>query len=176
MAIDYTLSDQRIDGSFDYNGPPEKPLNFVDNYHTGFVLRMLASICHHSKMDKVRTALTKGLEYYVQNFFLDDGTPKLMANRIYRIDVHSAAESINCLLVCHSMGYDTLSLVEQILGWTMSNLYDTKNKKFFYAFQKSRFTGKVYRSEIDYLRWSQSWMLRALSRYLLYKEKKIVIL
>jgi hypothetical protein len=175
-AINYTLSDQLDNGAFDYNGPPEKPKNFIDNYHTGFVLRMLGSCFHYTQREDVREALIKGLSFYLDNFFTPDGAPKLKPDQLHRIDIHSAAEAINCLVFLSEYHESAYPTAEKVLSWTLSNLYDSSENDFFYAISKSRFTGKPYRSEIKYIRWSQAWMLRALSRYTLYSEKKEVII
>lgn len=174
-AINYTLADQLENGAFDYNGPPEKPKNFIDNYHTGFVLRMLGSCYHYTHRKDVKKALVKGLSFYLNNFFTPEGAPKLKPDQLHRIDVHSAAEAINCLFFLADYNERALPVAEQVLEWTLSNLYDSSENDFFYAISKSRFTGKTYRSEIKYIRWSQAWMLRALSRYALYSSTKKII-
>jgi hypothetical protein len=176
QAVNYTINDQHSDGAFDYNGPPEKPQNFIDNYHTGFVLRMLGSIHHYTKREDVEKSLKLGLTYYLDNFFLENGSPKLKPNRTYRIDIHSAAEAINCLVFLANFDKRAFSKASKVLEWTLDNLYDSVNHDFYYAMMKSRFTGGIYRSKIKYMRWSQAWMLRALSRYMLYSENKKIIL
>jgi hypothetical protein len=175
-AISYTLANQLKNGAFDYNGPPEKPLNFIDNYHTGFVLRMLGSTYHYTQREDIKQALHKGLNFYIDALFTDEGIPKLKPDRTYRIDIHSAAEAINCLVFlanAHEKAYPT---AQKVLRWTLTHLYDESEKDFYYAILKSRFTGRTYRSEIKYIRWAQAWMLRALSRYIVYSEQgKIII-
>ena len=175
-AVNYTLADQHDNGAFDYNGPPEKPQNFVDNYHTGFVLRMLGSIYHFTEREDVKVSLEKGLSYYLENFFLEDGTPKLKPDRIYRVDIHSAAEAINCLTFLAPFNSKAFPQATKVLNWTIDNLYDQKNQDFYYGILKSRFTGRVFKSEIKYMRWAQAWMLRSLSRYILYSENNRIIL
>ena len=175
MAINYTLNDQHENGAFDYNGPPEAPKNGIDNYHTGFVLRMLKSCLHYTGREDVKEALEKGLKFYLNHFFTEEGIPKMKPDSVYRIDIHSAAEAVNCLVFLADTCEEALPVAESVLQWTLHNLYDLENKDFFYAVSKSRFTGRTYRSEIKYMRWSQAWMLRALSRYILYSEQKRII-
>lgn len=175
QALNYTLSDQHINGAFDYNGPPETPQNVIDNYHTGFVLRMLGSCKHHTGRSDLDEVLKKGLEYYINTFFLEDGTPRLRHNRTYQIDIHSAAEAINCLTFLHNEHPEAISIAKKVLNWVITNMYDKEERDFYYALGKSRFTGRVYRSEIKYMRWAQAWMLRALSRFLYFNETGTVI-
>tara|TARA_R110002124_G_scaffold255201_1_gene420872 strand:- start:4165 stop:5391 length:1227 start_codon:yes stop_codon:yes gene_type:complete len=175
-AVNYTITEQREDGSFDYNGPPELPQNFIDNYHTGFVLRMLGSIHHYTKREDVLIALNSGITFYLNELFTSEGIPKLKPDKIHRIDIHSAAEAINCLTFLAQYNEKNFPMATKVLTWTLNNLYDSKNHDFYYAMMKSRFTGRIYRSEVKYMRWAQAWMLRALSRYMLYSEQKKIIL
>jgi hypothetical protein len=160
-AINYTLANQLPDGSFDYNGPPEKPQNHFDNYHTGFVLRMLYSIWKLTRREDVYTSLQSCYSHYIKNFFENDSIPKLMPDKKYRIDIHSCAESINCLCVLSPTFPEGLKLAENILRWTIENLQD-KSGYFYYGILKSRFTGIPFKSKIPYIRWGEAWMMRAL--------------
>ena len=168
-AVSYTLADQRNNGSFDYNGPPEKPQNLVDNYHTGFVLRMLHSVWLLTQRDDVYESLSKCYTHYISNFFEDNELPKFTPERKYRIDIHSSAESVNCLSELSVTFPDAIDLAQNILLWTIKNLQD-KNGYFYYGIFKSRFTGFPYVSKIAYIRWSQAWMLKAITNYLKFKK------
>jgi hypothetical protein len=149
-AVNYTISAQNEDGSFDYNGPPEKPLNFVDHYHTGFILRMLLSIWKLTHKE------------YVYNEII----PKLKPDRLYRIDIHSCSESILCLSELSVTFPDSSIKAGKILEWTIQNLQDHQGY-FYYGYLKNRFTGIVFKSKIPYIRWGQAWMLRAISKFLI---------
>jgi hypothetical protein len=163
-AINYTLADQNTDGSFDYNGPPEKPQNFIDNYHTGFVLRMLHSIWKITQRNDVYNALEKGYHFYLNNFFENNTIPWLKPNQKYRIDIHSCAESINCLTDLSETFDKGIETAKNVLDWTIKNLQD-KTGYFYYGINKNRFLKFTYTSKIAYMRWSQAWMLKALSNY-----------
>ena len=170
-AVSYTLSDQREDGSFDYNGPPEKPQNFVDNYHSGFVIRMLHSIWKLTGREDVKQSLDKCVRHYTENFFEDNRIPWLLPHRKYRVDIHSCAEAITCLSVISEDYPGTAELAGNVVEWTVNELRDPSGF-FYYGLLKSRFTGRVYRSRIPYIRWSQAWMLKALSAYLCLTSNK----
>lgn len=165
-AVNYTISNQMKNGAFDYNGPPEKPGNHIDNYHTGFVLRMLFSIWKLTGREDVYNTLSKCYRHYINNFFEDRTIPKLMPDRKYRIDIHSCAESIHCLSELADEFPEGMSLAENILNWTIQNLQD-KTGYFYYGILKSRFTGIPFKSKIPYIRWGQAWMLRAMTSYLM---------
>jgi hypothetical protein len=163
-AVNYTIADQQEDGSFDYNGPPENPRNFIDHYHTGFVLRMLFSIGKLTGREDVSQALEKCLQHYLSNFFMEDRIPKLLPHRTYRIDIHSCSEAICCLSELSVKFPYCKDLATRVLSWTVKKLQDPSGY-FYYGFLKSRFTGRVFKSRIPYIRWSQAWMLKALATY-----------
>ena len=164
-AVNYTLAAQEENGAFDYNGPPEKPQHFYDNYHTSFVIRMLHSIYKLNKNKDVKSSLERCLSHWKGNFFLDDGTPKFTPHRIHRIDIHSSAEAVNCLAQLEQDYPKSIELAEKVLLWTIENLQD-KSGYFYHGIFKSRFIGKPFKSRIPYMRWGQAWMLKAFSSYM----------
>jgi rhamnogalacturonyl hydrolase YesR len=168
-AINYTLSNQLENGSFDYSGPPEKPSDFVDNYHTGFVLRMLFSICKITDDQNVLKSLKRCYTHYINNFFENAEIPKLLPDRKYRIDIHSCAESINCLSELSNFFDDALPLARRVANWTIDNLQD-RSGYFYYGILKGRVTGIPRISKIAYIRWGQAWMLKGLSNLLKQEE------
>lgn len=169
-AVNYTISSQLENGSFDYNGPPEKQRNFVDNYHTGFVLRMLFSIWNLTNDRRIYDSLERCYNHYINNFFENGQIPKLLAHRKYRLDIHSCAESINCLCELSAQFNSALPLANHIAEWTINNLQD-KQGYFYYGILKSRFFGIIYTSKIPYIRWGQAWMIKALSNLIKHNEK-----
>ncbi len=171
QAVNYTLAAQMENGSFDYNGPPEKPMNLIDHYHTGFVLRMLHSIWKLTRKDHIYHALKRCYEHYIQNFFHNDIIPKLKPDKLYRIDIHSCSESIFCLSELSDIFPESLEKAGKVLEWTINNFQDSQGY-FYYGFLKSRLTGIVFKSKIPYIRWGQAWMLRAMSKFLM-KTKQI---
>lgn len=166
MAVDYTISAQNPDGSFDYNGPPEKQMNFFDHYHTGFVLRMLYSIWVQTRKEEVYNALKRCYDHYIQNFFYKEIIPKLRPDKLYRIDIHSCSESILCLTELSDIFPGSMEKAGKILDWTINNLQDPEGY-FYYGYLKSRFTAIIFKSKIPYIRWGQAWMLRAISKFLI---------
>jgi hypothetical protein len=171
-AVNYSISDQLSNGSFEYAGPPERSTNHVDNYHTGFVLRMLYSIWKLTSRKDVYDSLKSCYQHYIACFFEDSRIPKLTPEKKYRIDIHSCAESVNCLSELSATFPEGLRLAENILNWTIGNLQDTSGY-FYYGILKSRFTGLLFTSKIPYIRWGEAWMLKAMSNYLLHNRKPV---
>ena len=156
-AINFTVSYQNVDGSWYYWAPPDKLVYGIDNYHTGFVLECL-NIGRRVLGDefKYEKELMKGLEFYVTNLFLDDGTPKIQHNSIYPIDIHSCAQAIITFCELADFKPKYLSMAEKVAKWTIKNMQDKKG--YFYY--------RIYKNRVDrmpYIRWGQAWMLRGLS-------------
>jgi hypothetical protein len=99
----------------------------------------------------------RGVQYYAQNFFLADGTPKYYDEKVYPIDIHSPAEAIYFF---SGEGEEYKNLTEKIMTWMIINMWD--NSGYFYFRKMPHFTNKI-----SYIRWSQAWGLRALTEYYL---------
>lgn len=152
---------QEEDGSWVYGELPIQ--NVKDSYHTGFNLECIYDYMKYSGDYSVKSSLTKGLDFYFKNFFTEGGVPKYYHNKVYPIDIHSPAQLL--VIVSHLDLLDEYSeLVKRVLDWTMKNMKD-KNGYFYY--QKKAFST----SKIPYMRWSQSWMVHALSIYLIQLKK-----
>ncbi len=170
-AVNYTIANQEEDGSFDYDGPPEKLRGFKDNYHTAFVLRKLYDIYKLTDREDVKQSLVKGYNFYINNFFEEERVPKFTPLRKYRIDIHSSAESINCLSELSDLFPQALEITFNVADWTIENLQDEEGY-FYHGIFKSRITGKPFVSKIAYIRWGEAWMLKGLSN-LIKKSKKV---
>jgi len=165
-AIDYTLANQEEDGSFDYDGWPEKLRGFKDNYHTAFVLRKLFDIYKLTNREIVKESLTRGYNFYINNFFEDGKIPKFRPEKKYRIDIHSCAESINCLSELSPLFPEGLNIALNVAEWTIENLQDDEGY-FYHGIFKSKITHKEFVSKFPYVRWAEAWMLKGLSNLLL---------
>jgi hypothetical protein len=109
-------------------------------------------------------SLKKGLTFYLENFFLPDGTSKYYHNKKYPIDIHSPAQ---LLVVLSKLGLfkDHESLASKVLTWTIQNM---QNEKGYFYYQRK----KMFSSHIPYMRWAQAWMFYAMSFYLKEREVK----
>ena len=107
--------------------------------------------------------LIKGTTYYLNNFFLKDGTPKYYDNKIYPIDIHCPAQFVVTLSRLNFFS-ENIQLIEKVLVWTINNMQDIKRGYFYYQLKK--YTS----SKIPYIRWGQAWMLYGMSFYLLEKD------
>jgi hypothetical protein len=97
-AVRYTTARQRPDGSWPYGERPN--LDWVDNFHTGYVLDALRSCADAGvAVTEAEEAWTRGLRYYRRELFLADGTPKYYATKTFPIDAQSVAQAIQTLAI-----------------------------------------------------------------------------
>ena len=157
MAV---MDAQEKDGSWVYG---ELPLqNWKDSFHTGFNLECLNDYMKYSKDESIREGVLKGLEFYLTNFFTEEGVPKYYHDRTYPIDIHSPAQLV-VTLDNFGMLDDYRHVLDPVVNWTIANMQDDRGH--FYYQIKSNFTTKI-----PYMRWSQAWMMHALTIYLNHHE------
>jgi hypothetical protein len=157
-ATRYVINNQRPDGSWPYGTDPKQ--SWIDNFHTAYVLFSLKRIIDISiQKNEFQPALERGYQYWKNTFFLADGWPKYYDHELYPADAHAAASAIVTFLECRALDDDALALAQKVATWTIQNLRDRRG--FFY-YQRRRF----YTVRKPYMRWTQAWMLYALSRLL----------
>jgi len=153
----YSVSKQSGDGSWDYAESPRQ--RWADNFHTGYNLCALRSISQYVETSEFDSHIRRGFEFYRNHFFRDDGAPKYFHDRTYPIDIHSVAQSIITLLDFKDLDENNVSLAFTIFRWASSHMWDERG--YFY-YQVLPFGT----NRISYIRWSQAWMLVALSSLL----------
>ena len=157
-ATRYVVNNQQPDGSWLYGTDPKQ--SWIDSFHTAYILFSLKRIIANStRKNEFQPALERGYQYWKNNFFLADGWPKYYDHDLYPADAHAAASAIVTFLECRELDNDALRLAQNVATWTIQNLRDSRG--FFY-YQRRRF----YTVRKPYMRWTQAWMLYALSRLL----------
>lgn len=153
----YSADRQRDGGSWDYGELSTQ--RWIDNFHTGYNLCALRTINAYTEITEFEPHIRKGYAFYLNNFFTEDGTPKYFHNRTYPIDVHSVAQSIITLVSLKELDDRSLAQALKVYQWSMDNLWDRKG---YYHCHIQPF----YKNRISYMRWSQAWMLLALTSLL----------
>jgi hypothetical protein len=148
---------QAEDGSWAYGESPTQA--WIDNFHTGFNLCALRSIGRDARTSEFEPRLQRGFEFYRTHFYREDGAARYFHDRTYPIDIHSVAQAILTPLVLKDLHPGNVGLARSAFDWALANLWDERG--FFY-YRVLRFM-KV---RISYMRWSQAWMLLALSTLL----------
>ena len=154
----YSASKQHDDGSWDYGELPTQ--RWIDNFHTGYNLCALRAINTELHTDEFESHVRSGFKFYRNHFFLDDGTAKYFHDRTYPIDIHSVAQSIITLLTCRDLDPDSVRLAHAVFAWAMNRMWDDNGGFFYYRILRR---GTIRTS---YMRWSQAWMLLAISTLL----------
>lgn len=153
----FVIRRQRADGAWVYGENSNQ--GWADNFHTAYILLSLKRISDAAPHlpAETETAIAKGIEYWLGNFFLDDGTPKYYDNETYPVDIHSAAAAIATLSELREIDERMLPLAQKIAEWTCANMLDAQG--FFY-YQKRK-NGIV---KTPFMRWGQAWMAFALAK------------
>lgn len=95
--LNFVLRAQQPDGSWFYSIDGVR--DFVDHFHTCFVLKALAKIERLTGHSGCRAAIARGVDYYVTNLFDDRGLPKPFSRAprltVYRQELYDCAECLN---------------------------------------------------------------------------------
>lgn len=95
--LNFVLEAQNEDGSWYYAQDRER--NFIDHFHTCFVLKALAKVEAMTTHPGCTKAIDLGIGYYVKNLFDETGSPKPFSSRprltVYRRELYDYAECIN---------------------------------------------------------------------------------
>ncbi len=153
-SLAYSMRHQRDDGSWYY--AEAEVQHWIDSFHSGFNLQALRYFMNEGYAKQYQQVYEKGVEYYANNFFLSDGTPKYYHNKIYPIDIHSPAQAVSFF---SGLGKNYRSLTEKVLHWMLKNMLSPKG--YFY-FRKGHFLT----NKISYMRWSQAWAFHSLTSVL----------
>jgi hypothetical protein len=147
-AARYVVNHQRQDGAWGYSVGDGR--NWVDHFHTGYVLESLASIAERISTGIFDGAIAAGWDYYRSNLF-EDGLPKYYDDRLYPIDATACAQAI--LTLC---AFGDLKSATELAGWIIDTM-QTHDGGFVY---------RVHRRRVDrthYARWSTAWLFAALA-------------
>lgn len=158
QSVKACCAGQREDGGWVYGMLPVQ--SWVDSFHTGYNLDALIAYQENTEDCKFKEFIDRGFDYYINNFFEEDGTPKYYDNQKFPIDIHCPGQLIVTLCRLHKME-EYKSLAEKVLNWTIGNMQSPKG--YFYYQLKPGVSSKI-----SYMRWSNAFMFNALSHYLRY--------
>lgn len=149
---------QNYDGSWYYGELAVQ--KWIDSFHTGYNLESLIIFSSMTGDKSFEGVISRGFKFYLENFFLSDGTPKYYHNRTFPVDIHSPAQLL--ITLCRSGRLvENKVVAERVIRWTIKNMQD--NSGYFY-YQRSKF----HTNKIPYMRWSNAFMFNALSLYILH--------
>jgi hypothetical protein len=159
--LNFVLENQNPDGSWYY--AMDGVRDFVDHFHTCFVMKALAKIHSITGNEGCATALAKGLNYYLKHLVAADGLPKPFSKAprltIYKREVYDCAECINlCLLLRDRFPKLQITLERVIQGvldeWVKPD-GSFRSRRLYWGWDN-----------VPMHRWGQSQMFRSLALYL----------
>jgi rhamnogalacturonyl hydrolase YesR len=163
LNINFILKNQNADGSWKYAVNDERD-NFVDNFHTCFVLKNLLKINKIKKDEKISFAVKKGYSFYKNNLIDSTKRPlpfaKLSRLNIVKREMYDYAEGISLGLLMQNQDEEAKNIVNEMVG-DLVNKYQNEDGSFI-----TRVSLFDMENKIPYLRWPQSQLFYALTNYL----------
>lgn len=156
-ATRFSASRQNSDGSWCYGEGPAQA--FIDNFHTGFNLCALHTIMRELGGNEFIENVDSGFRFYQQHFYLPNGSVRYFHNRTFPIDVHAVAQSIITAIVLSDAEPSRIEAAVSVFRWAATHMWDRRG--YFY-YRVLRY-GTI---RIPYMRWSQAWMVFAISQLL----------
>jgi hypothetical protein len=160
----FSVSKQQDDGSWHYGEQPTQ--RWIDNFHTGYNLCALHEMGRHLQTDEFGQCVRRGFEFYRAHFFREDDAPRYFHDRTYPIDIHCVAQSILTLNALKDFDGGNVQLANSVFDWAMRHMWDEEG--FFYY--------RILRActiRTSYMRWSQAWMLLAMSSLLAESKEEL---
>jgi hypothetical protein len=159
--LNFVLENQNQDGSWYY--AVDGVRDFVDHFHTCFVMKALAKIHSLTGHEKCLETLSKGVAYYLENLFAEDGLPKPFSKAprltVYKRELYDCAECINlCLLLRDrfpQLDKTLETVIERILKDWIKPDGSFRSRRLHLGWDN-----------VPMHRWGQSQMFRSLAFYL----------
>lgn len=165
--VDFVVSYQLPDGLWNYELDLKtgKELPQTD-FHQGYNLECISEICKYAGIenDVYNNSIAKGLEYYRKEQFFESGQSLWRLPKVYPVEIHNQSQGIITFSMLKNYNSDYLPFANKIAEWTIENMQDKNDGRFYYRKLKN------YDIKIPYMRWSQAWMFLALTR-LQYENK-----
>jgi hypothetical protein len=118
--LNFVFASQNADGSWWYSTDGKR--DFVDHFHTCFVLKALAKIEELTGCQECGEAIERGIGYYVRNLFDSEGLPlpfsKAPRLTVYRRELYDYAECINLAVLL----YGRFPELDKILSAVVTDL------------------------------------------------------
>ncbi len=161
-AIDYVLSKQKDKGEWLYSFDPAtgRERKQID-FHQGFVLCSLDRLNNLllEKRQDIETAIVKGLKYYKNYQFYANGKSLWRIPKAWPVDIHNQSQGIITFSELAHYDDNYQNFAKTITEWTIENMQHDKGYFYYRIFNH-------HTNKISYMRWSQAWMLLALSTIL----------
>jgi hypothetical protein len=155
--LNFVLESQNANGSWYYS--TDNLRDFVDHFHTCFVLKALAKIEQLTGSSDCRSAIERGVKYYTANLFDVNGLPKPFSKpprlTVYRQELYDYAECINLATLL----YGRFSDLDNILSLVLDDVLVSWQKPDGSFRARKLLLGW---DNVPMHRWAQSQMFRSL--------------
>jgi len=159
--LNFVLENQNEDGSWHY--AVDGVRDFIDHFHTCFVMKALAKIHALTGSEACLEALAKGVAYYLKNLFAEDGLPKPFSKAprltVYRRELYDCAECINLCLLLRDRFPQLESTLETVVRGILKEWIKPDG-----SFRSRRL--HFGWDNVPMHRWGQAQMFRSLAYYL----------
>lgn len=160
--INFVIEAQNPNGSWYYSIDGQR--DFVDHFHTCFVMKALAKIEALTGNVRCARAIQKGVGYYVKNLFDVEGMPKPFSRRprltVYKRELYDYAECINLAVLLRGKFPELDGILDRIIhlnGWQKPD-GSFRSRQLYLGWDNTPMH-----------RWAQSQFFRSLC-FLLYRE------
>jgi hypothetical protein len=149
--LNFVKKSQNGDGSWYYTTNPSG--EWIDGFHTGFILESLALIKAIDSSYDASDALEKGSNYFLTYLIDSNNIPKYFNNSTYPIESQNCAQCIQTVakLIIY-VDQNLQHKLHDIISVVKNNLYDEKG--YFYHKKEKFYSCRHY-----YARWSQTPMI-----------------
>jgi len=165
--LNFVLESQNADGSWYYSTDGVR--DFVDHFHTCFVLKALVKIEQITGSLPCRNAIKRGVAYYVKNLFDANGLPMPFSKRprltVYRRELYDCAECLNLAVLLQGRFPEVDAILSRVLLELLSRWQKADG-----SFRARELL--VGWDNVPMHRWAQSQVFRALSFFLFQNLKK----
>jgi hypothetical protein len=159
--LNFVIESQNPNGSWYYS--TDNVRDFVDHFHTCFVLKALAKIEQLTGSAPSRSAIERGVGYYVKNLFDANGLPKPFSKpprlTVYRRELYDIAECINLAVLLQGRFPD----LDRILALVLNDLLQRWQKSDGSFRARELLVGW---DNVPMHRWAQSQVFRSLCFFL----------
>ncbi len=155
---DFTISYQQKDGHWNYSIDTKtgKERTQID-FHQGYVLDSIHYVIKYcGENETYKKALKSGIEYYFAKQFKQNGQSIFRVPTEYPVEIHNQSQGIITFTRLSYLSDKYANFAETIAEWTIQNM---QSKKGYFYYKKYPF----YTIKTPFMRWSNAWMLLALT-------------
>ena len=157
--LEFVLGGQRSDGAWPYAAHPSG--QWVDGYHTGYVLEGLGYFLQPAFQASVLDALQRGVGFFQRKLIDTDGCPKHFDNSRYPIDVQNCAQGIQTIARLQPLAGLDVTLLHRVIATVVRNIFvdGGEGREGYFAAMR----GRYFVNRTPYVRWGQAPMVLALT-------------